>query len=122
MSNIRWEDRNCEKFYAQNAMIMFVPFRSIDDLKGNSSKSYWETFERLISTKKIWSKGLEVLQNIQERINLDKLGQNDDYITRNSTLNESLGLGNKHTKGDEDDCNYFNIEEIEDLLDDGLDA
>ena len=26
-----------------------------------------------------------------------------------------------HTKGDEDDGNYFNIEEIEDLLDDGLD-
>ena len=119
--NVSEDTLELREYYAQNAMIMFVPFRSIDDLKGNSSKSYWETFERLISTKKIWSKGLEVLQNIQERKDLDKLGQNDDYITRNSTLNESLGLGNKHTKGDEDDGNYFNIEEIEDLLDDGSD-
>ena len=34
-------------------------------------------------------------------------------------MNASLGLRNKHSKGDEDDSNYFNIEEIENLLDDG---
>ena len=51
--NVSEDTLELREYYAQNAMIMFVPFRSIDDLKGNSSKSYWETFERLINTKKI---------------------------------------------------------------------
>ena len=65
--------------YAKFALLMFHPFRNLDDLKTNGS--YWTTFNdarnkrfhtNSTSHTKFWKEGFRVLQNIQNRMTLDK--------------------------------------------------
>lgn len=62
--------------YAKMALLMFHPFRSLDDLKSNGS--YWKKFFQELKLFKsgtacsFWTKGFEILQNIQDRMTLQK--------------------------------------------------
>ncbi len=56
---------------------MFYPFQCLDDLKFNGS--YWEKFSQEIhychldsKSTKFWEKGFEILQNINNRLTLEK--------------------------------------------------
>jgi hypothetical protein len=64
------------EMYAKIALLMFYPFRQLNDLKYNGS--YWKLFhnelERHNNNKEtvLWKKGFEILQNIQARSTLEK--------------------------------------------------
>ena len=69
--------------YAKMALLMFYPFRTLDQLKKDNS--YWTLFEeqrrmyfnldgchKNSEKLKFWWKGFEILQNIQDRFTLEK--------------------------------------------------
>ena len=64
------------EMYAKMALLMFYPFRDLNDLKSNGS--YWRLFhnelKKHINKEKtvFWKKGFEILQNIQDRSTLEK--------------------------------------------------
>ena len=76
-SNPSVETVSCREDYAKMALMMFYPFRHIDDLKLDGS--YWKRFdkERVAHYHEnkdtlFWPKGFEILQNIQDRNTLEK--------------------------------------------------
>ncbi len=64
------------EMYAKKALLMFYPFRQLNDLKCDGS--YWKMFhnelEKHINKKDkvFWKKKFEILQNIQDRTILEK--------------------------------------------------
>jgi hypothetical protein len=64
------------EMYAKIALLMFYPFRQLNDLKCDGS--YWKMFhnelEKHINKDDtvFWKKGFEILQNIQHRSTLEK--------------------------------------------------
>ena len=62
--------------YAKMALLMFYPFRTLKDLRSNGS--YWTTFWNELSLHRegkecsFWPKGFEILQNIQDRLTVEK--------------------------------------------------
>jgi len=60
--------------YAKVALMMFYPFRTLDDLLTNGS--YWTTFDRerkgyFSGTKTVfWAEGFKILQNIEDRMSI----------------------------------------------------
>ena len=58
------ETKDLREAYALNALILFVPFRSLEDFQDTPSKLYWDKFIFLLDNNKIWPKGFEILQNI----------------------------------------------------------
>ena len=52
------------EFYAQIALLLFLPFRNEDDLK--YEESFWMRYMISLEDGTFWSKGLEILQNIQD--------------------------------------------------------
>ncbi len=62
--------------YAKIVLLMFYPFRQLNDLKCDGS--YWEMFhdelEKYINKEDtvFWKKGFEILQNINDRSTLEK--------------------------------------------------
>ena len=76
-SNPSVETVSCREDYAKMALMIFYPFRHIDDLKLDGS--YWKRFdkERVAHYHEnkdtlFWPKGFEILQNIQDRNTLEK--------------------------------------------------
>ena len=94
-SEIDDDVRENREYYAKMALLMFYPFRTLEDLKTDGS--YWKKFEhqlrlykedqieseqkksnkRVPKTKvncryKFWPKGFEILQNFQDRHTLEK--------------------------------------------------
>ena len=63
--------------YAKMALIMFYPFCGLSDLTC-IGESYWKTFHQELTSHcskkvtKFWKKGFEILQNIQDRLTLQK--------------------------------------------------
>lgn len=62
--------------YAKMALLMFYPFRTLGDLQLDGS--YWKLFWRELCLHKegkkysFWTKGFEILQNIQDRFTVEK--------------------------------------------------
>ncbi len=65
------------EMYAKMALIMFYPFRELSDLTCIGG-SYWKKFNQELTSHhnkediKFWKKGFEILQNIQDRLTLQK--------------------------------------------------
>jgi hypothetical protein len=87
--------------YAKLALLMFYPLRKLEDIQIDGS--YWNLFQRELflfkrnEKTKMWKKGFEILQNIENR----HLLQSDtpkqlDYITK-YTINK-LDTGGKPKK------------------------
>ena len=76
--------------YARIALLMFYPLRSIEDIKLNGS--HWQLFHRELMLHRngnpttMWSKGFEILQNIENRKMLESgVKKIDDEITEKTT-------------------------------------
>jgi len=110
--------------YAKMALIMFYPFRTVDDLKTDGS--YWKQFQEqldlhtenvhLEQKKKeknhldFWEKGFEILQNIQDRFTLErKLKRARDPINLQTTCRQREG------SKDMQQCDQNNGPEIPDI-------
>ena len=52
----------------------------MDDLHENGKLTYWEKFWKAKDTNKLYSKGISILQNIQDRHNLKRIVKADDNI------------------------------------------
>jgi hypothetical protein len=81
--------------YARIALILFYPFRCMDDIKLNGS--HWALFERELTLKKsgqpttFWDYGFEILQNIQDRIALQHCDKRAvDQLTKNTVLQDPI--------------------------------
>ena len=96
--NVSDEIKDLREAYALNALILFVPFRSLEDFQDTPSKLYWDKLIFLLDNNKILPKGLEILQNIQERKNLDNLPKMPDYITERTVLKEPTIVDKTTTK------------------------
>ena len=75
--------------YAKIALMMFYPFRNKSDLLLNNN--HWDLFEQELTrhnngqTTLFWPKGFEILQNIENRRNLQhKIEKREDTVTRNT--------------------------------------
>jgi len=86
------------EYYAKMSLLMFYPFRSLGELKLNGS--YWDKFnkERKLwilqkdtnsstsITTTFWPKGFEILQNMQDRLTMEKqVKRARDPITKLTT-------------------------------------
>ncbi len=66
-----------QEMYAKMALLMIYPFCELSDLTCIGG-SYWKTFHQELTSHhnnkdtKIWNKGFEILQNIQDRLTLQK--------------------------------------------------
>ena len=72
--------RSKREAYAKVALMLFCPFRELDDLVSESG-SYWEKFREEQNTDNFWPKGKEILQNIQTRKDAEKLRRARDPVT-----------------------------------------
>ena len=105
------------EMYAKMALLMFYPFRTLNDLKRKGS--YWKQFNKQRRrhiqkrTNKFWTKGFEILQNIEDRSNIQKkLKRARDPISM-ETINKQPNDTNKKKNNDTND------EQIADILDIG---
>lgn len=85
------------EYYAKTALLMFYPFRVTEDIMIEGS--YWKLFHsELIKFNKgeetvFWSKGFEILQNIENRRHLQHgVKKRDDKVIRETTCL----IGNQH--------------------------
>ena len=92
------------EMYAKIALLMFYPFRQLNDLKYNGS--YWRLFHNELKkhinkeNTVFWKKGFEILQNIQDRSTLEKhVKRARDPIsitTKNEKPNDANGTPGLH--------------------------
>eukprot|EP00956_Cyclotella_meneghiniana_P030549 scaffold77192_cov37-Cyclotella_meneghiniana.AAC.3 len=99
--------------YAKYALLMFYPFRTLNDLRLQSS--YWKLFaselKRFRSGKstKFWARGFTILQNMENRLSLEKdIKRARDEITRSTSCTNPNEKENSQTTEDEnwDDMAY----------------
>jgi len=87
--------------YAKRALLLFYPFRSINDLYCTSQDDTlltWDTFNHLRqdSTSNFWKLGNEILQNHQDRIyNIKHMNRIPDVIERSTQLSTSHSNSNE---------------------------
>jgi hypothetical protein len=100
------------------ALLMFYPFRQLDDLKFNGS--YWKMFNNELQKHinkqdtVFWKKGFEILQNIQDRSTLEKhVNRARDPIsttTKDKKPNETNGTQNKSPIGNSNIGNILDVD------------
>jgi len=89
--------------YAKMALIMFYPFRELSDLTC-IGESYWRTFHQELKSHhskkvtKFRKKGFEILQNIQDRLTLQKHLKHPRYPIFMTSVNETPNEENLQTK------------------------
>ena len=100
--------------YAQMALLLFYPFRTRSDLKQHGS--FWNKYRSSVHDGTFWSKGLEILQNIQDiNYNCTQLTKPIDPITATTTLKEHE-KDKELARSDDNEENTVTIENIEALL------
>lgn len=104
--------------YAKIALLMFYPLRNLNDIKLKGS--YWKLFRRELQMHqddkthkcKLWPDGFEKLQNIQDRMTMDKdVKRAEDYITA-TTTNEAPPEEENRTPNPGRD----NLDDLDDIL------
>ena len=109
------------EMYAKMALIMFYPFRELSDLTC-IGESYWRTFHQELTSHhskkvtKFWKKGFEILQNIQDRLTLQKhLKRPRDPIFM-TTVNEKPNEDKKTKTQSTDENKVMDILQVGSLL------
>jgi hypothetical protein len=105
----------CRENYARNALLLFYPYRNLQDLL--TEGTFWKTFQsELLKNKqgvvtKLWEKGFQILQNRQDRVSLHASKERAaDYITKQTTLSPHFPSTRKtHNK-------RSNLPDLTDLL------
>ena len=119
LHEIESTEQSCDKreMYAKIALIMFYPFRALTDLKLN--ESYWRLFDQQRlrhyqkKATKFWSIGFEILQNIEDRSNIQKnLHRARDPITMTTINKQPIETNKRRT-------NHTNMEQLADILEMG---
>ena len=84
------ETKDLLEHYAKFALLMFYPYRKLGDLK--KCGSYWKCFSGELTRykrdkrTKFWTKGFEIMQNIQDRMTLDtNMKRATDFIINVTT-------------------------------------
>jgi hypothetical protein len=105
------------EMYAKIALLMFYPFRQLNDLRYNGS--YWRLFhnELKIHINKgntvFWKKGFEILQNIQDRSTLQNhVKRARDPISMNTKIeipNGANGVPAKSMPGNSTICDILDM-------------
>jgi hypothetical protein len=87
------------EIYAKISLLMFYPFRQLNDLKYDGS--YWKLFHNELVRYKnneetvFWKKGFEILQNIKDRSTLEKHVKRAKDSISMTTKNEKPSETNK---------------------------
>ena len=63
----------------------------MDDLHENGMITYWDKFLKARDTNNLYSKGISILQNIQDHHNLKRIVKGDDNIESKSVYFEGIG-------------------------------
>ena len=92
--------------YAQEALILFLPFQKDSDLRSSFDNTYWTSF---LHKKKafMWEKGVEILQNNQDLFNLKNMKRVKDHL-HTSTKLRSKEKSDFNVEDDSDD-NMFSF-------------
>jgi hypothetical protein len=106
------------EMYAKVALLLFHPFRQLNDLKTDGS--YWRLFCKELKNHinnedtVFWKKGFEILQNIQDRSTLEKHVKHArdpiSITTKNEKPNESNGTQTKSTVGSSNICDILDVD------------
>jgi hypothetical protein len=104
--------------YAKTALLKFYPYRRQSDLMINGS--YWCRFEAELNKKRrgmrtrFWDKGFDILQNINDRLTMQKHGKRPtDEIDRLSKARTEFETGSKKRKRASDD-DLLDLSELND--------
>ena len=93
--------------YAKKALMLFLPFRRKEDLV-SSGGNHWTKFISVCRNGLIWKKGLDVLQNIQNRKSSSTMKRALDHVEVLTSCKESTG-GFKKKDAEFD----FDVSEVE---------
>ena len=98
---------------------MFYPLRNLDDIKLKGS--YWKLFRHELQLHRedkpahkctLWPDGFVILQNIQDRMTMDKdVKRAEDYITATTTNEAPLEEENRMQNPGRD-----NLDDLDDIL------
>ena len=72
-NDIGYDVKKLRENYARKALLLFLPFRNKDDLVNQNTNSYWDKFEDAKRFNQLYPKALDILQNIQDRHNANKI-------------------------------------------------
>ena len=119
------ETDECRERYAQTALLLFHPFRCLENLQTDGS--YWRKFNNsrvrhfLIAGERcshgsggsrpintlgacFWEKGFDILQNIEEKVSVSKSSSRTmDKLTFNTNFNQEEDDNSNNKKGDADE-------------------
>mmetsp|Transcript_9057 Transcript_9057/g.25506 ORF Transcript_9057/g.25506 Transcript_9057/m.25506 type:complete len:294 (-) Transcript_9057:437-1318(-) len=98
--------------HAKKALMLFLPFREKEDLLSNCG-TYWPKFVEACDDGSIWCHGLQVLQNIQNRLCSGQMKRPMDHVEVMSSCKESTEKGKRTGTADFD----FDITEVEAYFD-----
>ena len=102
--------------YAKTALLQFYPYRNVDDLMCKGS--YWKRFMCELTKKrrgirtKFWDQGFEILQNVDDRLTMQRNGKRPtDEVDKDTVCQDGFETGKKKRKRyqDEDEDGLMEI-------------
>ena len=72
--------------YGKMSLMLFLPFRTLNDLKSVNSNSYWIHFQDMKRNKRLFQDAVKVLQNIENQVQLKNIMNVPDNITKNTVM------------------------------------
>ena len=90
-SSVNDNVKETRNIYALRALILFFPFRKLEDLNESETMSYWDKFVRAKCMNQLYSKAVRILQNIQDCHNLKRIVKGDDDIESKTVYFDGIG-------------------------------
>ena len=86
--NVTANVKSLREEYARKALLLFLPFRKKDDLIDKEDMTYWSRFMDAKRKGELFYKADNILQNIQDRHNCNKIKKSGDWLEENTELIE----------------------------------
>lgn len=101
--------------YAKTAMIMFLPFRRLEELHDGHA-TYWEKLMESIATQSsFWKTGIEILHHMEDRVTAQKMKSAIEPLAKLTTYEKSDDeKGDRKRGSDEDDPNAVDFSLFDD--------
>ena len=100
--------------YALKALLLFLPFRNREHLIDEVDGTYWARFQKAKNDDELFSQGIKILQNIQDRHNAQKVKKKGDLLEQNTSCPTSDDTDKNETSV----CD--NHQDMEQLIPDNL--
>ena len=84
---------------------MFLPFQNKDDLLNQNTNSYWDKFEDAKIFNQLYPKALDILQNIQDRHNANKIKKRGDWLHQNTSEPQSDDINEEKNQDNTEEDN-----------------